>query len=133
VLKNQLLKVSNILSVGSWSHFKSIIFYLFIIFHVKLFNVSHRISSMGLYNFFDQICCLLFKAKNSVNHTRAIQKVTSSELLRKHAIGENKFYYIPKYTYILKLLLNIVTAGIEALVVSGNKFLYVCVKEVCRL
>lgn len=33
----------------------------------------------------------------------------------------------------LKLLLNVVTTGIEALVVSVNKFLYVCVKEVCRL
>jgi hypothetical protein len=37
-----------------------------------------------------------------------------------------------KNIYILQLLLNVVTAGIEALV-SGNKFLYVCVKEVCRL
>jgi hypothetical protein len=31
--------------------------------------------------------------------------------------------------YILKLLLSIVTAGIEALVL-GNKFLYACVKVV---
>jgi hypothetical protein len=35
--------------------------------------------------------------------------------------------------YVLKLLLNIVTAGIEALVVMGNKFLYASVKEVCHL
>jgi hypothetical protein len=35
--------------------------------------------------------------------------------------------------YILKLLLNEVTAGIEALVVLGDKFLYASVKEVCRL
>jgi hypothetical protein len=35
--------------------------------------------------------------------------------------------------YIHKLLLNIVTAGIEAFVVSENKFLYACVKEICRL
>jgi hypothetical protein len=34
-------------------------------------------------------------------------------------------------TYILTLLLNAVIAGIEALVISGNKFLYACVKEVC--
>jgi hypothetical protein len=34
--------------------------------------------------------------------------------------------------YVLKLLLNIVTAGIEALVL-GNKFLYACVKGVCCL
>jgi hypothetical protein len=41
-------------------------------------------------------------------------------------------YYIQKNTYILKLLLNSVTAGIDAHV-SGNKVLYACVKEVCRL
>jgi hypothetical protein len=35
--------------------------------------------------------------------------------------------------YILKLLLNVVTTGTEALVVSGNKFLYTCAKEVCSL
>jgi hypothetical protein len=35
--------------------------------------------------------------------------------------------------YIVKLLLNIVIAGIEVLVLSGNKFLYVRVKEVCCL
>jgi hypothetical protein len=34
--------------------------------------------------------------------------------------------------YIHKLLLNVVVAGIEELV-SGNKFLYACVKEVHRL
>jgi hypothetical protein len=38
-----------------------------------------------------------------------------------------------KNMYILKLLLNIVTAGIEASVVSGNKFLYTYAKEVCCL
>jgi hypothetical protein len=31
------------------------------------------------------------------------------------------------------LLINVVTAGIEGLIVSGNKFLYACVEEVCRL
>jgi hypothetical protein len=35
--------------------------------------------------------------------------------------------------YVLKLLLNIVTAQVETLVVSENKFLYACVKEVCNL
>jgi hypothetical protein len=30
------------------------------------------------------------------------------------------------------LLLNVVNAGSEALV-SGNKFLYACIKEFCRL
>jgi hypothetical protein len=35
--------------------------------------------------------------------------------------------------YILKLLLNTDTARTEAAVVSGKKFLYICVKEICRL
>jgi hypothetical protein len=61
---------------------------------------------------------------------RAIQKITSGEQLKKQAM--RKILH-KKNTYILKLLLNIVTAGIEALAVSGNKFLYACVKEVCRL
>jgi hypothetical protein len=34
--------------------------------------------------------------------------------------------------YILQLLLNIITAGTETLVVSGNRLLYACVTEVCR-
>jgi hypothetical protein len=38
-----------------------------------------------------------------------------------------------KYIYIHKLLLNVVTAGIEAFVISRNKFLYACVKEDSRL
>jgi hypothetical protein len=62
---------------------------------------------------------------------RAIRKVTSSEQLTKQAT--TKKYYIQKTMYIPKLLLNVVTAGIEALVISGKKFLYACVKEVCRL
>jgi hypothetical protein len=33
--------------------------------------------------------------------------------------------------YIVKLLLDVFSAAIEALVVSGNKFLYASVKEVC--
>jgi hypothetical protein len=62
---------------------------------------------------------------------RAIRKVTSGELLSKQAMRKKLLY--TKNTYIRKLLLNIVTAGIEALVVLGNEFLYACVKEVCRL
>jgi hypothetical protein len=38
-----------------------------------------------------------------------------------------------KYIHILKLLLDIVTAGTEAVILSGNKFLYAYMKEVCRL
>jgi hypothetical protein len=53
-----------------------------------------------------------------------IQKVTSGELLTKQAIKKN--YYI-KNMYILKLLLDVVTARIGTLVI-GNKFLYSCVK-----
>jgi hypothetical protein len=37
-----------------------------------------------------------------------------------------------KNTYILKLLLSIVTAGIETLVASGNKFFYAFVREICH-
>jgi hypothetical protein len=38
-----------------------------------------------------------------------------------------------KSAYILKLLLNAVTAKTEALVILWNKFLYACIKEVCHL
>jgi hypothetical protein len=38
-----------------------------------------------------------------------------------------------KNTYIPKLLLNVVSAGTEALAVLGNKFLYAFVKELCCL
>jgi hypothetical protein len=54
--------------------------------------------------------------------------VTSGELLTKQAIRKNN----KKKPYIIKLLLNVVTAGIEALV-SVNKFFYACVKVVCHL
>jgi hypothetical protein len=62
---------------------------------------------------------------------RAIQKVTSSELLTEQAMRKTSLY--AKSAYILKLLLNIVTARIEALVISVNMFLCACVKEVCCL
>jgi hypothetical protein len=64
-----------------------------------------------------------------------IYEVYSESNLRwdvKKTSNENKKIIL--YTenqYILKLLLNIVTAWIEAPVLSGNKFLYACVKEVC--
>jgi hypothetical protein len=38
-----------------------------------------------------------------------------------------------KNSYILKLILNTGIARIEALVISGSKFLYARVKEVCCL
>jgi hypothetical protein len=62
---------------------------------------------------------------------RAIQKATSGELLTKQAMRKKLFY--AKNMYILKLPLSVVTAGTEALVVSGNMFSYACIKEVCRL
>jgi hypothetical protein len=34
--------------------------------------------------------------------------------------------------YVLQMLLNVGTAGIEAPVILRNKFLYACVKEVCH-
>jgi hypothetical protein len=65
----------------------------------------------------------------SFRYTRAIWKATSSELLTKQAMRK-QFIIYKKY-----VLRNIVTAGIEAFVVSRNKFLYVRVKEVwiCEL
>jgi hypothetical protein len=52
--------------------------------------------------------------------------------VNKQAMKKEIIIYQKKYMYILKLLLNTVTARSEALV-SGNKFLYACVKEVCHL
>jgi hypothetical protein len=58
-------------------------------------------------------------------------RFTSVELLTKQGMRKNVLY--TKNKCILKLLLNIGTVGIEALVVSEYKFLYARVKEVCRL
>jgi hypothetical protein len=64
---------------------------------------------------------------------RAIWKVNSGDLL-KTSNERKKCYYVQKQMYILKLHLNVVTAGIEALVISGNNFSYACVKSaVCEL
>jgi hypothetical protein len=60
---------------------------------------------------------------------RAIRKVTSGELLTKHEIRKKIIIYKKDLCYFSK----IVTAGIKALVVLGNKFLYAYVQEVCRL
>jgi hypothetical protein len=51
---------------------------------------------------------------------RVIRNTTSGELLTKQAIREKKLLHT-KNRYVLKLILNVVTAGIETLV-SGNKF-----------
>jgi hypothetical protein len=52
-------------------------------------------------------------------------------MLTKQAMRKNVLY--TKNIYILKLLLNIVTAGTAALAISGNKVLYSSIKEVCHL
>jgi hypothetical protein len=70
---------------------------------------------------------------NATENMRDIQKVTSSELITKQAIREKKYWYIQKNVYVLKLLLNVVITGIEALVISRNTILYASVKEVCCL
>jgi hypothetical protein len=65
---------------------------------------------------------------------RAVRKVTFSELLTNQAMRKKIIYKLyTKNMSVLKLLLTIVTAGIEALVVPGNKCLYACVNEVCHL
>jgi hypothetical protein len=46
---------------------------------------------------------------------------------------KNKFDYIQKIHAYLSYFSTYVTAGTEALVISGNKFLHVHVKEVCYL
>jgi hypothetical protein len=51
---------------------------------------------------------------------RTIRKVISGELLTKRTLVKNFIMY--KNTYILKLLLNIVTTRIEALVIWRSKF-----------
>jgi hypothetical protein len=63
---------------------------------------------------------------------RAIRKVNSGELLTKQTMREKKLI-IYKNMYILKVLIYVITTGIEAVVASGNKSLYACVKEVCHL
>jgi hypothetical protein len=63
-------------------------------------------------------------------YTKAIRKVTSSELLTKQTM--EKILYT-KNMYIIKLLLNTVTARIAALGTLENKLLYACIKEACEL
>jgi hypothetical protein len=53
----------------------------------------------------------------------AIRKVTSDGLLTGN---KKKELLYTKNTHMFKLLINIVAAKIEALIISGNKFLYAC-------
>jgi hypothetical protein len=65
-----------------------------------------------------------------IYYVRAIRKVTSGGLLTKQATRKN--YYIQKYahTYATSRRTHYWN---WALVVSGNEFLYACVKEARRL
>jgi hypothetical protein len=63
---------------------------------------------------------------------RALWKVTCGELLTEQATRKIFLLYT-RNMYILKLRLNVFTAGIEALVITVNKFLHACVKEICHL
>jgi hypothetical protein len=56
------------------------------------------------------------------NSTRSTRKVISGELLTKAAVRK-RIYYVQK-TYILKLLLNIITVSNEALVLWGNNAIF---------
>jgi hypothetical protein len=60
----------------------------------------------------------------------AIRKVTSGELLTKQAVRKKLLYRRNKY--ILKILLIVITARIEALVL-GNTFLYAHATEIFHL
>jgi hypothetical protein len=61
----------------------------------------------------------------------AILKVTNIRCAVNKTSDENKFT-LCNSTYKLKLFLSLIRAGVDALE-SGNKFVYACVKEICRL
>jgi hypothetical protein len=62
---------------------------------------------------------------------RAIWKVIFSELITKQAMRK-KVLFTKKCIHTF-VLFSVVTTGIEALVISWNKLLCACVKEVCHL
>jgi hypothetical protein len=74
-----------------------------------------------------------FFSKHVCNPDSLKFSVAESNLQRPLNKTNNDKKIIIYKKYILKLLLNVVTAGSEALVISGNKFLYACVREVCHL
>lgn len=61
-------------------------------------------------------------------HMRAIWQVIFDELLTKRKNKKKNLYTKNTYSYVLRLLLSIVTAGIEALA-SGNEFSCAYVKS----
>jgi hypothetical protein len=63
---------------------------------------------------------------------RDIRKVTCGGLFTKQAMRK-EIVLFTESTYILKLLLNIVTDRTEVPIISENKFLYAFVKEACHL
>jgi hypothetical protein len=102
-------------------------------YNIYFYAINFVVTIPTLINCKYGMSVFLYSSTPHFIYTRAIWKVTSCELLTKQARGE-KIYYIQKiHTYILKLLLNIVTARTEACIILGNKFLYVCVKEICCL
>jgi hypothetical protein len=56
-----------------------------------------------------------------------------SGAVNKTDIRKKNVIIYKKETYMLKLCPNVVTARSKALVISGIKFSYACVKEVCCL
>jgi hypothetical protein len=62
-----------------------------------------------------------------------IWKVASDKLLTKQGMRRKIIIHKYSYVYILKQLLNTITSGTVELDVSGNMFLYVCVKDICCL
>jgi hypothetical protein len=67
----------------------------------------------------------------TLHYTRAIWKVTAGELLTKQTM--RKMLLDTKHKYVVELILNLVTTESETLVISENKFLNGCGKDVCRL
>jgi hypothetical protein len=98
------------------------------LFHSTLFYSIPFYSTTLLYSipfYSTLLCSILFYS------TRAIWKTTSGEVKKT----SNELLLLLLFLYskdVLQLLLNVVTAEIEALV-SGNKFLCTWVKEGCRL
>jgi hypothetical protein len=95
--------------------------------HVSVHRASYKGTSASAWNSY----CIIDRPPNTnYQHTRAIRKATSNECQQNKAM---KILIIYENTYILKLLLNVVTPGIEVIIVSRNRFLYACVKQFCRL
>jgi hypothetical protein len=78
------------------------------------------------------LMCLVgtLRQTNNIRNTRDIRKAISGELLQRQAMRKKLLY--KKYVHTEATCQRSVV-GTEALAVSGNTFLYACVKEICRL